>query len=162
MTEQKTEGLTKLRTLLKGARICMLTTRDGDGNLRSRPMALQETEIDNDLWFFTAWHSPKINELEGDDRVNVSVVNGNSYISISGRAVIVEDRGKARELWSPAYKVWFPKGLEDPELALLKVSLDQAEYWDNPGGVMTMLIAYAKAMATGERPQIGENGIVNR
>jgi general stress protein 26 len=130
-----TEGLTKLRSLLKGARICMLTTRDEDGNLRSRPMAMQEKEADADLWFFAARHSPKMDEVHADDRVNVSIVNGNAYISISGRATEVEDRKKAEELWSPAYKVYFPKGLEDPELVLLKVSMDYAEFWDSPGGL---------------------------
>jgi general stress protein 26 len=162
MTEQKTEGLTKLRALLKGARICMLTTRDEDGNLRSRPMAMQEKEIDADLWFFTARHSPKMGEVQEDDRVNVSVVNGNAYVSISGRATQIEDRQKAEELWNPAYKLWFPKGLEDPELVLLKVTMEHAEFWDNPGGMVTTLLAYVKTLTTGERPKVGENGVVNR
>jgi general stress protein 26 len=162
MTEQKTEGLTKLRSLLKGARICMLATRDEEGNLRSRPMAMQQKELDADLWFFTARHSPKMDEVHSDNRVNVSVLNGNAYVSISGRAQQVEDRKKAEELWSPLYKVYFPKGLDDPELVLLKVSMEHAEFWDNPGGMVTTLIAYVKSLATGERPELGDNGVVNR
>ena len=162
MTEHKTEGLVKLKALLKGARICMLTTRDDEGNLRSRPMAMQEKEVDGDLWFFTARHSPKMGEVQSDNRVNVSVVNGNAYISISGRATEVDDRKKTEELWSPAYKLWFSKGLEDPELVLLKVTMEHAEFWDNPGGMVTTLLAYVKTLTTGERPQVGENGVVNR
>jgi general stress protein 26 len=149
MAQNKNEGLTKLKALLSGARICMLTTRDADGNLRSRPMALQETEVDGDLWFFTARHSPKMDEVHADDRVNVAVMNGEAYISISGRAKEVEDRKKAEELWNPAYKVYFPKGFEDPELVLLKVSMDQAEYWDRPGGIVTTLITYVKTLTSG-------------
>jgi len=158
---QKTEGLEKLRTLLKGARICMLTTQDEHSNLRSRPMAMQEMETDGDLWFFTGRHTPKVDEITSDHRVNISVIHGNSYISISGTGSVVKDKEKAAELWNPAYKAWFPKGLEDPELVLLKVSMDMAEYWDNPGGMVTTVIAYAKSLATGERPKIGENGVVN-
>jgi general stress protein 26 len=160
MTDQKTDGLTKLRALLKGARTCMLTTQDWQGNLRSRPMALQETETDGDLWFLTARHSPKIGEIQSDSRVNVSVMDGTTYISVSGTATQVDDKKKASELWNPLYKAWFPKGLDDPELILLKVSIEQAEYWDNPGGMMTALVAYVKSVATGRQPEVGENKTV--
>jgi general stress protein 26 len=51
MTKTKPEGLAKLGELLKGARICMLTTQDEHDSLRSRPMALQEADIEEDLWF---------------------------------------------------------------------------------------------------------------
>jgi general stress protein 26 len=160
MTDSKTDGLTKLRALLKGARTCMLTTQDWQGDLRSRPMALQETETDGDLWFFTQRDSPKMNQIQSDHRVNVSVVHGNTYISISGTAEVVLDKKKAAELWNPLYKAWFPNGLDDPELALLKVEIDQAEYWDNPAGAMTTLIAYVKSLATGHPPEVGENKTV--
>jgi len=157
MPDQNTQGLSKLNALLKGARICMLTTQDEHDNLRSRPMALQEADIETDLWFFTARHSPKVNEIKGDSRVNVSIINGNTYISISGSAALVDDKRKASDLWNPAYKAWFPKGLDDPELLLLKVSIEQAEYWDNPGGMVTTLIAYVKSVATGQAASVGEN-----
>ena len=156
----KKQGLEKLKSLLKGARVCMMTTRDARDNLRSRPMVLQETESDGDLWFFTARHSHKVNEIGGDSRVNIAVIDGHTYISISGNATLVDDRKKAAELWSPAVKAWFPKGLEDPEVFLIKVSIDQAQYWDNPGGVVTTLIAYVESLATGRQPDVGEHDTV--
>jgi len=159
MTDRN-EGLTKLRKLLKGVRICMLTTRDMHDNLRARPMALQQTEIDGDLWFFTGRHSHKVDEIGGDHRVNVSVIDGNTFLSISGTAMLVDDKVKAKELWNPEVKVWFPKGLEDPELLLIKVSIEQAEYWDNPGGVVTLLIGYVGSLATGKPPKVGEHDTV--
>jgi len=160
MSDQRTDELTKLKALLKGARTCMLTTQDWRGNLRSRPMALQEVEGDGNLWFFTQRHSPKMDEIKSDSRVNVSVIEGTTYVSISGSAQQVDDKKKAADLWNPLYKAWFPQGLEDPELMLLKVSIEQAEYWDNPGGVMTTLIAYVKGLATGQQADVGENKTV--
>ena len=160
MSDQRTDELTKLKALLKGARTCMLTTQDWRGNLRSRPMALQEVEGDGNLWFFTQRHSPKMDEIKSDSRVNVSVIEGTTYVSISGSAQQVDDKKKAADLWNPLYKAWFPQGLEDPELMLLKVSIEQAEYWDNPGGVMTTLIAYVKGLATGPQADVGENKTV--
>ncbi len=151
----------RLASLIKGARVCMMTTQDLEGNLRSRPMALQEAEVDGDLWFFTARHSDKGAELERDSRVNVSVINPNSYISVSGTGTLVDDKSKAAELWSAYYRAWFPKGLSDPELVLLKVSIEHAEYWDVPGGPVTTLIGFVKSFATGEEAEIGEHQVID-
>jgi general stress protein 26 len=161
MTDHQKEGLTKLNKLLKDARICMLTSKDTRGNLHSRPMAWQQAENDGDLWFFTARHCHKVEEVKGDNRVNIAVMDGNTYLSISGTATLIDDRKKAADLWNPAYQAWFPKGLEDPELVLLKVAIDQAEYWDNPGGIVTTLIGYVESLATGKQARIGERATLD-
>jgi general stress protein 26 len=90
----------------------------------------------------------------------MGAIDGHTYISFSGNATLVDDRKKAAELWSPAVKAWFPKGLEDPEVFLIKVSIDRAEYWDNPGGVVNTLIAYVESLATGKQPDVGEHNTV--
>jgi len=76
---------------------------------------------------------------------------------VSGRASVVRDRGKAEELWSPAMKAWFPDGLDDPDLALLRVQVEDAEYWDTPSSKMVHVVGFVKAVATGQRYQPGEN-----
>ena len=150
----------KIRDLIKGIRFAMLTTVDTDGSLRSRPMATQEAEFDGELWFFTGASSPKVDEVERDHRVNVSYAapDDNTYVSVSGTARLVRDKAKAKELWNPALKAWFPEGLDDPDLALLRVRVEKAEYWDSPSSKMVQLYGLAKAVLTGKRADdIGEN-----
>ena len=151
-------NLVKLRSLLEGARIAMLTSIGEAGSLVSRPMALQELDASGYLWFFTGLHSNVVAEIRQDSRINVSVMNGSTYVSMSGNAVLVDDVKKASELWNPAYKTWFPKGLEDPDLTLLRFSVERAEFWDTPGGVVTNVIGYVKSLATGETADTGEHG----
>ncbi|MGA7415514.1 MAG: pyridoxamine 5'-phosphate oxidase family protein, partial [Bryobacteraceae bacterium] len=96
MSDQTTaHSMKKLASLLRGARICMMTTHDAAGNLQSRPMALQEAEVDGELWFFTGRHTDKAKELEMDNRINVTVTNPNSYVSMSGIGTLVDDKSKA-------------------------------------------------------------------
>jgi general stress protein 26 len=149
----------KLRDLIRDIRVAMLTTADEDGSLRSRPMATQETELDGDLWFFTAAYSPKVSEVKREHNVNLAYVKPDDerYVSVSGKAELVRDKGKTRELWNPALKAWFPQGLDDPELALLRVRVEKAEYWDSPSGKMVQLAGFAKAILTGKRYEPGEN-----
>lgn len=162
MADTRQSSIEKIRDLTEGIDFCMLTTMDG-GYLRSRPMSTQQFEFDGDLWFFTADNTHKIGEIEKDDRVNVSYSkpDDNTYLSVSGRAQVVKDRKKIEELWSPVLKAWFPEGLDDPTLCLLKIPVEQAEYWDAPSSKIVQLFGMVKALATGQEADYGENKKIN-
>ena len=162
MTETRAETIEQLNLLIKDIKIAMLTTID-KGILRSRPMATQETEFDGELWFFTSRQTHKAEEIEKDNRVNVSYSDpdDNRYVSLSGTAQIVDDREKIEELWSATYLAWFPKGLEDPNLVLLNVSVEHAEYWDATSSTLVEAFGLLKALVTGERAGGGEHVVLN-
>jgi general stress protein 26 len=158
-----TQDIEKLRDLVKDINYCMLTTVD-EGCLRSRPMASNgEIEPNGDLWFFTYASSHKVAEVNQQEQVNVSFSDPNQqrYISMSGTAEIVKDRSKMEELWKPALKAWFPQELDEPDIALLKINVTQAEYWDGPAGWVAKTVGFAKALATGEKAQTSENAKIN-
>ncbi|MBC8045021.1 MAG: pyridoxamine 5'-phosphate oxidase family protein [Rhizobacter sp.] len=153
------DGIKKLRELVKGIDIAMLTTIGDGGALRSRPMGTQDIDFDGDLWFFTSDESGKVSEVKREQQVGVVYAEpkDNRYVSFSGTATLVKDPAKIKELWKPELKVWFPDGLETPDLALLKVSADHAEYWDAPSSVMVTAISFVKALVTGTEAEMGEN-----
>ena len=158
-TTGRDEQIRKLGELIKDIEFAMLTTVEADGSLRSRPMATQRVEFDGDLWFFTSASEPKVEEVGQNPQVNVSFARPDKqhYASVSGRARLVRDRARIEELWSPAYRAWFPDGLEDPDLALLKVTAEKAEYWDGRSSFVAHLAGLVKAAATGTAYQPGEN-----
>src|SRR5438067_9380888 len=145
---QHDEAIQKLGEMTKDIQVAMMTTLMPDGTLRSRPMATQKTPFDGELWFFTDADSAKVHEVEGDHHVNLSYADPDNqrYVSVTGRASVVNDREKARAIWNPVNKAWFPNGVDDPALRLLRVKVDQAQYWDAPSGKMTQLIGLAKAV----------------
>jgi len=155
----KQDEIAKLREMINEIQFAMLTTVEDDGSLRSRPMAVQQTEGDADLWFFTFGGAPKAGEVRRDDRVNASFSDNKKsrWVSVSGRAAIVRDRAKMEELYTPFLKAWFPKGLDEPDLALLRVEVEQAEYWDSGSSKMVQLVGMVKAMVTGEAFEPGED-----
>lgn len=160
---EKNEQVEKLARMIKEIEFAMLTTIDEDGSLRSRPMAVQQQEFDGDLWFFTKADTPKVDEIEQERNVNVSFARPDKqhYVSVSGKARLVRDRAKIEELWNPALTAWFPEGLEDPQLALLKVNAEKAEYWDGQSSAVAHLVGVVKAVATGTSYKAGENEKVN-
>jgi general stress protein 26 len=163
MSDAHGTDIQKLNELIKDIRIAMLTTIDDDGSLRSRPMATQQEPSDGTLWFFTGASSHKVLEVQHDQRVNISYADSghNRYVSVSGTARLNRDNAKMTELWNPAFKAWFPGGLDDPDIALLQVQVDQAEYWDSPSSTVVHLVGFVKAVATGEHYEPGENEKIN-
>ena len=61
-------------------------------------------------------------------------------------ATVVRDPPKMRELYSPILKTWFPGGLEDPYLTLIKFEANSGAYWDSPGGMLQSLAAFGVAI----------------
>ena len=151
--ESRDDQVAKLAELIADTQVCMLTTI-ADGRPMSRPMAVQEVEFDGDLWFFTKQGGRKIDQIGRERRVNVSFSSRSSWVSVGGEAEIVP---KAKELWNAGIEAWFPDGPEDPEVVLVKVHADGAEYWDTPGAAVVSVLSFVKAKVTGKPHHIDDH-----
>ena len=159
-TQKQEDDLRKLRELVKDIDFCMLTTVDDDGALHSRPMSSNgEIDPNGNIWFFTNASSHKVSEIAKLPKVNVSFADPDSqrYVSVSGTADLVRDQKKIEELWKPEFKIWFPEGKDDPEIALLRINLEKAEYWDSPGSTIGYALSFVSSLVTGKQPDMGEN-----
>ena len=147
----------KLYGLLKDFNTVMLVTINGT-EFHARPMAVARVDENTDLWLFTSRDSPKVHEIEADARVQVLGQNGwTSCVVLVGKAHVVEDRAMISEMWKPSFKVWFPAGAEDPNIVLLHIKGEEAEYWDSSGvNRFRYLYQAIKAIATGTTPAIKE------
>lgn len=163
--EQQSAELARLGELIERMKVGMLATIDEDGMLRSRPMQALELDTQGRLWFFVSASSPKVDEIDTHrHQANLSYADfgKQDYVSISGTAELVRDRARMEALWTPWIKVWFPEGLDDPDLTLLCVQIEKAEYWDSPGSAVKRMAGFAKALATGDKSGLGDNEKINR
>lgn len=148
--------------IIKDIKFAMLSTKDEHGEICSRPMTLQQMEFDGELWFFFGKNSVVVKQIENSPRVNLTFAKGFIFLSASGQAEIVEDNKKEKELWNPMYKAWFPEGLEDPNLCLIKVSIESAEYWESPELKLVRLAGFAKAILQGKKDKpAAKHGFLN-
>jgi len=128
-TSDNSEAIEKVRELIKGIDTAMLTTVSEEG-LVSRPMKTQDVEFDGNLWFLTMKDTGKFHELLRNRQVNVAYA-GKSFVSIRGEAELVESSEKVKEFWNPIYEQLLETTYDDPNLILIKVKADTAEYWDS-------------------------------
>ncbi|WP_343649289.1 pyridoxamine 5'-phosphate oxidase family protein [Stenotrophomonas sp.] len=163
MTDTRAEHIAQLSELIKDVEVAMFTTTGVDGRLYSRPLGTQQVDFDGDLWFATAADSPKVAEIALNPRVNVAYASTskNTYVSVSGRARIVDDREKIEALWSPAMKLFFPGGKEDPNLRLIQVRAETAEYWEGPGTLLGKALSFVLSAVQDDPSQLGDNGFID-
>ncbi|UPG96571.1 pyridoxamine 5'-phosphate oxidase family protein [Luteibacter aegosomatissinici] len=156
---QREENHEKIWSLIKDARVAMLTTTR-NGRLYSRPMVASQRHFDGILWFFTRKSSPKVDEVAGHHEVNVAYASAEemSFVSLAGRAILVDDVHAIDEHWNQFVATWFPGGKDDPDVALLRVDIETAEYWDAPSSKMAVAFDYIKARVTGSQPDVGDHG----
>lgn len=146
----------KLASMIKDINFTMLTTIGENGHLHSRPMATLDfgsvEDFDGSLWFFTRRDSLKVHDINEEKEVSLAYSNPESqrYVAVSGLASVVEDKKKIEELWTADMKAWFPEGINDPQIALIKVTVEGAEIWDSPPSTVVKLAGMAKAALTGK------------
>ena len=154
--------LAPLRTLLKSLPVAMFNTVAHDGSVVARPLQALEFDEDGVLWFATGLDSEKATEIRARPHVGLSFADhhANRFVSVSGPARMVHDREKIDALWLPAMSVFFPQGKDDPNLVLVRVEIERAEYWDGPATFVGKLLYLAAAAITGDPGVMSENEII--
>ena len=151
----------KLWHLIKDMKFAMFTHRHPDGKLHAHPLTTQNRAIDENgmLYFFVSKATELGQRIQADGNVAVSYGDkgDDTWVSISGTATVSEDRQLKERLFNPMVKAWFPGGLEDPNLELIQVHIDHAEYWDIDDSKMTQLLKMATAAVTGKPPTMGKH-----
>lgn len=157
---QRSADLTKLGELIDGIEVAMLTTRAADNSMVSRPLQTLKLDANGDLVFFTAMDSHKVEELRANPGVNLAYSNPHKqcYVSVRGEARIDHDRPTIEELWSPVQRVFFPQGKDDPNLAVLRVHVRDAAYWESSGNFVGRALNFARAMLSDRPADLGEHG----
>lgn len=160
LAKRNTADFEVLRNIVERIKVAMLVTRDSQGLLHSRPVQTLQFDDQARLWFFIEADSGKVHEIDHDGgQINLSYADPSQqdYASISGAARFFRDPERAQELWSKWAQIWFPKGVNDPNLMLLQVTIEQAQYWDAPNSTIGRLWGAAKALVTGDGSNLGEN-----
>jgi len=162
MAEERVE---KLRELVQEVEVAMMTTRRADGQLVSRPMAVQDEAPGADFWFVTARDSGKLEELEHDPHVNLSFYKEGSkeWVSVAGTATLSQDRQTIRRLYKPDWRAWFGSeggeadgGPDDPRMVLIGVQAQEAHFLQIDTPKPIVLLEVAKAVVTGNPPNVGK------
>ena len=157
------EASKKFKNLVEEIGTCMFITNVSADHEHTRPMATIEVEDNGTMWFFTDIRSLKVEEVDRDKDVHLVYAHPGkeSYLDVWGIASIITDRQQIEDKWSPIVKAWFPNGVTDPNLSLLKVQPTEAYYWEAETGKMVQFLKIAASVVTGKKLAEGSEGALN-
>ena len=138
------EAVKKMKSLVKKAATCFFCTALGQSHrFETRPMSVQETDEQGNLWFLSASDSSQNAQIMQNNRVELLFQGSphSDFLVLEGTCEISRDKAKIKELWEPLVKTWFTEGVDDPRITVLKVTPTDGYYWDNKHG---NAIAFAK------------------
>ncbi|GAB3624178.1 pyridoxamine 5'-phosphate oxidase family protein [Mariniluteicoccus endophyticus] len=157
MSDHSTDpkDLEQLRKVIEGVDIAMVTTHDADDPTRlvSRPLSTQTTETDGDVLFLTQRSGSFVRDITRDPQVNVAYAGKGVWVSLAGRAQVVEDRALVEQFWSAGAAAFMEGGPENPDNVVVRVEGDTAELWGGQSKVATA-VKMVRAM-TGNRDDDG-------
>lgn len=147
-----------LYDLVKHYRTALVITRRADGRAHARPMAVAQLQPGLDAYFSTSIGSPKVREIEEDPRVAIAFQSASEDAVIYGQATIVHDRELIHKLWSESWRLWFPRGKDDPSLCLVRFKPEEGEYWDRSGAEgIRFLFEAGKALVQGRQADVDDD-----
>ena len=130
--------LEELAEKMRKIDLCMLSTKDVNGGVSTRPMSNNgDVDYDGDSWFFSFEDTKKISAIAIDPNVSLSMSAAPSllgkpgiFVAIEGTASVSKDREAFRQHWVKDLDRWFTNGIDTPGLVLIKVHANRVEYWD--------------------------------
>ena len=153
---------TKIRELLAHFPIAFMVTVTPDGE-NARPIGVvgDHAGFDGSLWFITDRRSRKVAELAA--RADTALIFQNdargTYLHMRGSAVVVENRQRLAELYTPVQRTWFPDGPDDPNMTLIRFDAREADYWDGHQSKARLAVAFVKSVVTGSPGRSGDAAV---
>ncbi len=153
------EDFRKVTQIIEQHPVCMFTSAGSQG-LVSHPMTVVKVEDNGELWFFSSVDSTPVDDISGEPEVNLTFTARDQWLSVRGSAAVITSESKARELWNAAADAFHPEGPESKNLVLIRVRPDGAQYWEAPGGAISIISNWVKARISGEKIDAGESHTV--
>lgn len=162
------DNLNKVCEMVKKIQFAMMTTEDEKGNLKSRPMAIQDVSCSPDgstclLWLYTYAQSSKISQLQQHGLkccLALADTSKQNYVSLTGECAITQDKSDIEKHWSTSLNAWFPQGKDTPGITVIKFTTHEVEYWDSTSAPVANLISFVKSTLKGEVAHPGEHGLL--
>jgi general stress protein 26 len=133
--------LTLARTIIDSAQCRTLITVDENGKPHARTMSPFPPEEDMVIWLGTNPTTRKVRQIKSNPNVIVFYYDtkGFSYVSVAGKASIVDDPEKRAHYWKESWTRFYPD--PDKDYTLIEVTPERLElvsfkfnlFWDPTG-----------------------------
>jgi general stress protein 26 len=136
------------RKLVDDLTFCVAATHGEEGDISARIIQPLPLRDDWTVDTITSRRCRKVREIERSGRMTILYQHeqDKSYVSLMGRAEIVEDLELKRSVWKPAHYRWNPEGPDDPATIFVRLHTERIELWSAVHGVLPPPEGYSAAV----------------
>lgn len=134
------KSLEKFKKLVFQSRVCMFCAVTSNGEMVTKPLYTAGVDEQGDLYFYFSEDGERFDSVNWNN--NVSLIYSNTgrrtHLEVTGKSVMIMDRQRVRDLWSPLLHAYFPKGSHT--MKLMKVHVTHAACYHDFHAVREILI----------------------
>ena len=121
---------------MKGIDIAILSTHTEGGKIANRPMSNNgDVSYDGTSYYFTYEQARAVSDINRNPKValgfssEAGIFSDGIYVAVEGTAELIRDKAAFKQHWTSDLDKWFDKGIDTPEIVLIKVKAKRATYW---------------------------------
>lgn len=122
---------------MAGIDIAILSTHTENGQIANRPMSNNgDVAYDGTSYYFTFRQARAVRDIQANPKVALGfagqggIFSDAIYVAVEGIAELVEDKEVFQAHWTSDLDRWFDKGVDTPDIVLIKVKATRITYWD--------------------------------
>ena len=145
----ETEQLLGLaRKLIGDLTFCVGITQGENREVNARVLQPLPIKDDWTVNVLTNRRCRKVREIERTGRMTLLYQHDadRSYVTLVGRATVIEDLELKRSIWKPGHDRWNPGGPDNPATVFARLSPERIELWSAVHGVMPEPQGYSAAL----------------
>lgn len=121
---------------MAGIDIAILSTHTEGGQIANRPMSNNGDVYGGTSYYFTFEQARTVADIEANPKVALGftgqggIFSDAIYVAVEGTAELIRDKSAFRAHWTSDLDRWFEKGIDTPNIVLIKVKAARITYWD--------------------------------
>lgn len=154
-----TDAVSKLKELATSIDFALMATQLDKFPLHAIPMSTKKVDSKGNIWFLSGKDSTRNKNINKDSKVQLfySKAMAMEFLTVYGKAEIVNDQIIIDDLYQSSDDNWFD-GKTDPNISAIKVTPEDAHYWDTKDNMFISLIKMGVGTITGEKKDLSEQG----
>ena len=131
-----TKSLSDIAKEMAGIDIAILSTRTDNGAIANRPMSNNgDVTYDGTSFYFTYEEARTVSDIQRNPTValgfssEAGLFSEGIYVAVESTAELIRNKATFQQHWTSDLDRWFDKGIDTPNLVLIKIKADRATYW---------------------------------
>src|SRR6185369_510445 len=136
-TSMHHKSIEEISKRMAGIDIAILSTHTEGGQIANRPMSNNgDVEYDGTSYYFTFEQARTVVDIQANPKVALGftgeggIFSDAIYVAIEGNAELIRDKTIFKAHWTSDLDRWFDKGVDTPNIVLIKVKANRIAYWD--------------------------------